>query len=88
MNQEYMGGDDFMGPGVSSGAAAHGSSNENSIDISNHSVTMTIMEPSDSVVLRGHNCTIEIGAGNTIKVFVQSALASLSTIRVVSGSDC
>ena len=27
---------------------------------------MTIMEPSDSVVLRGHNCTIEIGAGNTI----------------------
>ena len=65
MNQEYMGGEDFMGQGVG-GAAAHGSSNENSIDISNHSVTMTIMEPSDSVVLRGHNCTIEIGAGNTI----------------------
>ena len=27
---------------------------------------MTLMEPSDSVVLRGHNCKIEIGAGNTI----------------------
>lgn len=39
---------------------------ENSIDISNHSVSMTIMEPSDSIVLRGHNCKIEIGAGNTI----------------------
>jgi hypothetical protein len=39
---------------------------DNSIDISNHSVSMTLMEPSDSVVLRGHNCKIEIGAGNTI----------------------
>ena len=38
----------------------------NSIDISNHSVSMTITEPSDSVILRGHNCKIEIGAGNTI----------------------
>jgi hypothetical protein len=38
----------------------------NSIDISNHSVCMTINEPSDSLVLRGHNCKIEIGAGNTI----------------------
>jgi len=38
----------------------------NSIDISNHSVSMTINEPSDSVILRGHNCKIEIGAGNTI----------------------
>lgn len=36
------------------------------IDISNHSVSMTLMEPSDSVILRGHNCKIEIGAGNTI----------------------
>jgi len=27
---------------------------------------MTLMEPSDSVVLRGHNCKIEVGAGNTI----------------------
>ena len=70
MNQEYMAqGEDFMGQGVG-GAAAHGSSNENSIDISNHSVTMTIMEPSDSVVLRGHNCTIEIGAGNTISSLI------------------
>lgn len=38
----------------------------NSIDISNHSVSMTINEPSDSLILRGHNCKIEIGAGNTI----------------------
>ena len=28
------------------------------------------MEPSDSVVLRGHNCKIEIGAGNTISHLV------------------
>ena len=27
---------------------------------------MTLMEPSDRVVLRGHNCKIEIGPGNTI----------------------
>lgn len=27
---------------------------------------MTINEPSDSLILRGHNCKIEIGAGNTI----------------------
>ena len=27
---------------------------------------MTLQEPSDSVVLRGHNCKIEVGAGNTI----------------------
>ncbi len=27
---------------------------------------MTLMEPSDQVVLRGHNCKIEIAAGNTI----------------------
>jgi len=40
--------------------------NSNSIDISNHSVTMVLMEPSDSVYIRGHNCKIEIGAGNTI----------------------
>lgn len=53
-----MNAEEFMG-------ASHGSS-ENSIDISNHSVTMTLMEPSDSVILRGHNCKIEIGAGNTI----------------------
>lgn len=39
---------------------------DNSIDISNHSVSMTLMEPSDRVVLRGHNCKIEIGPGNTI----------------------
>ena len=39
---------------------------DNSIDISNHSVSMTLMEPTDSFVLRGHNCKIEIGAGNTI----------------------
>jgi len=68
MNADFMGSEDFMGSGAS-GAANH-SSSENSIDISNHSVTMTIMEPSDSVVLRGHNCTIEIGAGNTISNLV------------------
>ena len=39
---------------------------ESSIDISNHSVSMTLMEPSDSVVLRGHNCKIEIGPGITV----------------------
>ena len=39
---------------------------DNSVDISNHSVSMTLMEPSERVVLRGHNCKIEIGAGNTI----------------------
>lgn len=39
---------------------------DNSIDISNHSVSMTISEPSDTVFLRGHNCKIEIGSGNTI----------------------
>lgn len=39
---------------------------DNSIDISNHSVSMQVMEPTDSFVLRGHNCKIEIGAGNTI----------------------
>lgn len=73
-----MQGDDYsggnmaggQGGGVGGGGAGHGSSNENSIDISNHSVTMTIMEPSDSVVLRGHNCTIEIGAGNTISSLI------------------
>jgi len=27
---------------------------------------MTLTEPSDNVVLRGHNCKIEIGTGNTI----------------------
>lgn len=27
---------------------------------------MTLMEPSESVILRGHNCKIEIGPGNTI----------------------
>jgi hypothetical protein len=42
----------------------------NSIDISNHSVSMTINEPSDSLILRGHNCKIEIGAGNTISHLV------------------
>lgn len=31
---------------------------------------MTLMEPSDSVILRGHNCKIEIGAGNTISKLV------------------
>ena len=62
--------EDVHGEELVGGAAAHGASNENSIDISNHSVTMTIMEPSDSVVLRGHNCTIEIGAGNTISQLV------------------
>jgi hypothetical protein len=39
---------------------------DNSIDISNHSVSMTVMEPTNSFILRGHNCKIEIGAGNTI----------------------
>ena len=39
---------------------------ENSINISNHNVSITLNEPSDSVVLRGHNCKIEIGSGNTI----------------------
>ena len=39
---------------------------ENSIDISNHSVSMTLMEPTDSFILRGHNCKIEIGSGNTV----------------------
>jgi hypothetical protein len=42
----------------------------NSIDISNHSVSMTINEPSDSLILRGHNCKIEIGAGNTISQLI------------------
>jgi len=42
----------------------------NSIDISNHSVSMTINEPSDSLILRGHNCKIEIGTGNTISHLV------------------
>ena len=27
---------------------------------------MTLMEPNDKVILRGHNCKIEIMAGNTI----------------------
>ena len=27
---------------------------------------MTVMEPTDNFILRGHNCKIEIGAGNTI----------------------
>jgi hypothetical protein len=53
--------DDNIGGGISS---------DNSIDISNHSVSMTLMEPSDSVILRGHNCKIEIGAGNTISKLV------------------
>ena len=39
---------------------------DNSVDISNHSVSMTLTEPSDNVTLRGHNCKIEIGPGNTI----------------------
>lgn len=39
---------------------------DNSIDIANHSVSMTLTEPSDTVYLRGHNCKIEIGSGNTI----------------------
>jgi hypothetical protein len=43
---------------------------DNSVDISNHSVSMTLMEPSERVVLRGHNCKIEIGAGNTISQLV------------------
>ena len=43
---------------------------DNQIDISNHSVSMTLMEPSESVILRGHNCKIEIGAGNTISNLV------------------
>ena len=47
-----------------------GLSSDNSIDISNHSVSMTLMEPSDSVILWGHNCKIEIGAGNTISKLV------------------
>jgi hypothetical protein len=53
--------DDNIGGGIGS---------DNSIDISNHSVSMTLMEPSDSVILRGHNCKIEIGAGNTISKLV------------------
>lgn len=31
---------------------------------------MTILEPTDSVILRGHNCKIEIGGGNTISHMV------------------
>ena len=58
-----MNSDDFMG-------GANIPASENSIDISNHSVTMTLTEPSDSVILRGHNCKIEIGAGNTISNLV------------------
>ena len=27
---------------------------------------MTLMEPTDSFILRGHNCKIEVGSGNTI----------------------
>jgi hypothetical protein len=52
--------------GSNAGARIRPDTNTNSIDISNHSVSMTLMEPSDSVVIRGHNCKIEIGAGNTI----------------------
>ena len=52
---------------MANGARRHGqSSSDNSIDISNHSVSLTLTEPSDSVYLRGHNCKIEIGSGNTI----------------------
>jgi len=47
-------------------AQAQEPSSDNSIDISNHSVSMTLMEPTDSFILRGHNCKIEIGSGNTI----------------------
>ena len=73
---------------------------DNSIDIANHSVSMTLMEPSDSVVLRGHNCKIEIGAGNTIshliitghnnKVFSkagQSSLGVVDTIEVMGHNN-
>ena len=42
------------------------SQSDNSIDIANHSVSMVLSEPSDNVYLRGHNCKIEIGQGNTI----------------------
>jgi hypothetical protein len=53
-----------MGPNT--GVRMRADNTSNSIDISNHSVSMVLMEPSDSVVIRGHNCKIEIGAGNTI----------------------
>lgn len=51
---------------MANGARRHAQSSDNSIDISNHSVSLTLTEPSDTVYLRGHNCKIEIGPGNTI----------------------
>jgi len=74
---------------------------DNSIDIANHSVSMTLMEPSDSVVLRGHNCKIEVGAGNTIshliitghnnkvfsKVGPNSPLGVVDTIEVMGHNN-
>ena len=33
---------------------------------------MTLMEPSDKVILMGHNCRIEIGQGNAISKMVIS----------------
>ena len=52
--------------GANAGARMRPDNSSNSIDISNHSVSMVLMEPRDSVIIRGHNCKIEIGAGNTI----------------------
>jgi hypothetical protein len=43
---------------------------DNSNNISNHSISMTLMEPCDSVVLHRHNCNIEIGAVYTISYFI------------------
>ena len=65
-SQGHAGSSRHMPQGHHHHQAADQPSADNSIDISNHSVSMTVMEPTDSFILRGHNCKIEIGAGNTI----------------------
>ena len=54
---------------------------------------MTLTEPADTVYLRGHNCKIEIGSGNTIsnlyisghnnKVFSKDAGSDVASFGVV-----
>ena len=60
---------------------------DNSIDISNHSVSLTVSEPTDSFVLRGHNCKIEIGRGNTISHLIITGHNN-KVFSKSSGSQC
>ena len=58
---------------------------------------MTLTEPADTVYLRGHNCKIEIGSGNTIsnlyisghnnKVFSKDAGSEVASYGVVGNIE-